>query len=281
MKRVAAMMVVLAATWLAGLTFGQLPDERRGPPPAAEGRPGRGSEQGPPGAEFRPPLHPLMRALDTDGDGELSAEEIANASAALKKLDQDNDGKLTRDELRPQGVATRPGFAGPGNAGPGNAGPGFGPPGRGMGRQGPGPDGIGPREGGLGQEPPAGPPANEPGAPEGPGGPGGEFHLIPRFAADQMGLSQSQLAKIAELEQETKAKLERILTPEQLKILVEARPPFPGGPGMPGMPGMPGGPGGQGGGRPGPGFGPPGGQGGLGAGPPEGRPARPQRPPLE
>jgi Ca2+-binding EF-hand superfamily protein len=42
-----------------------------------------------------------MHALDTDKDGELSAEEIANAPAALKTLDKDGDGKLNREELRP------------------------------------------------------------------------------------------------------------------------------------------------------------------------------------
>lgn len=60
---------------------------------------------------------PLGLALDTNGDGELSAEEIAQASAALKKLDRDGDGKLSRAELR----------AGPGRRGPG-FGPGMGPP---------------------------------------------------------------------------------------------------------------------------------------------------------
>jgi Ca2+-binding EF-hand superfamily protein len=52
---------------------------------------------------------PIMQALDADGDGELSAKEIENATAALKTLDKDNDGKLTREELRPA-----PGGRGPG-----------------------------------------------------------------------------------------------------------------------------------------------------------------------
>jgi hypothetical protein len=43
----------------------------------------------------------VILALDTDGDGELSADEIANAAAALRKLDKDGDG-LSRDELRPE-----------------------------------------------------------------------------------------------------------------------------------------------------------------------------------
>ena len=46
---------------------------------------------------------PLMRALDADGDGELSAAEIAAAPAALKKLDRNGDGKLSGEELhRPE-----------------------------------------------------------------------------------------------------------------------------------------------------------------------------------
>ena len=35
--------------------------------------------------------------------GILSAEEIANASASLKKLDKDGDGKISREEMRPAG----------------------------------------------------------------------------------------------------------------------------------------------------------------------------------
>ena len=63
-----------------------------------------------------------------NGDGELSAEETANASEALKKLDKNKDGKLTRDELRPQ-PSGRGGPGGPGGRGPaGRGGPG-GPPG--------------------------------------------------------------------------------------------------------------------------------------------------------
>ena len=59
-----------------------------------------------------------MLALDTDKDGEISAEEIKNAEDALKKLDTNNNGKVDRQELRPQ-------FAGPG-------GPPMGGPRRGM-----------------------------------------------------------------------------------------------------------------------------------------------------
>ena len=45
---------------------------------------------------------PVIAALDADGNGEISAAEIKNATAALKKLDGNLDGKLTNDELRPK-----------------------------------------------------------------------------------------------------------------------------------------------------------------------------------
>ena len=51
--------------------------------------------------EHRPPLLPIVEALDTNHDGIISSNEIANASAALKTLDKNGDGQLTRDELFP------------------------------------------------------------------------------------------------------------------------------------------------------------------------------------
>jgi Ca2+-binding EF-hand superfamily protein len=62
-----------------------------------------------------------MDALDKDKNGELSAEEIENASAALKSLDKNSDGKL--DE-----VETRPNFEAMGRGGMGMFGPGPGNP---------------------------------------------------------------------------------------------------------------------------------------------------------
>ncbi len=44
---------------------------------------------------------PIMRVLDANRDGEISAEEIKNAAEALKSLDRNDDGRLTMDELRP------------------------------------------------------------------------------------------------------------------------------------------------------------------------------------
>lgn len=59
--------------------------ERRGP-----GGPGGGIRGG----------NPVIAALDLDKDGEVSAEELAKASASLATLDKNKDGKLTADEFR-------------------------------------------------------------------------------------------------------------------------------------------------------------------------------------
>src|SRR5262245_34299829 len=73
----------------------------QGPPP---GGPGGGR-----------PINPLLRILDADNDGELSAEEMEKAPAALKSLDRNQDGKLTDDEMRPTPPGGGPG--GPGGQG--------------------------------------------------------------------------------------------------------------------------------------------------------------------
>ena len=82
----------------------------------------------------------------------------------------------------------------------------------------------------------------------GPGGPGGRagFHLLPPRAQEQLKLTDDQKAQIAALEAETKAKLEKILTPEQMTQLKNLRPPMrPDGQGGPQMRGGHGGPEGQ------------------------------------
>ncbi len=47
------------------------------------------------------PVFPVQAALDTNSDGTISQDEIANAPKALRKLDKNGDGKLTEDEVRP------------------------------------------------------------------------------------------------------------------------------------------------------------------------------------
>lgn len=133
-----------ASVWLAYSTLAQPQPEPRGEPPV---RPN--ASPGYPGPGFVP-MPPFLRALDANGDGELSAAEIDNAPKALRSLDRNGDGRLTREEM---GIP-------------------FGPPRDGVPGGGPGPMGR--------PEPPAGPPQDM-GAPPrgmfgGPGrGPGRDF----------------------------------------------------------------------------------------------------------
>jgi Spy/CpxP family protein refolding chaperone len=109
------------------------------------------------------------------------------------------------------------------------------------------------RQGGTGGS------GGESGRPGGPGGQGG-FHILPPRAQEQLKLTTEQQQQVTALEAEVKAKLEKILTPDQIQQLKQMRPPQrPGGSGSEG-----GEQGGQGAGRRGPG-----GQSGQG---------RPQRP---
>jgi Spy/CpxP family protein refolding chaperone len=87
------------------------------------------------------------------------------------------------------------------------------------------------------------------GGPGGGGPPPGGAHLIPRFAAEKLNLTDDQKTQIAALETEMKAKLAKILTADQMKTLEEARPPR-------GPDGQGGGPGGRGNQTPGSGNGP-------------------------
>lgn len=60
---------------------------------------------------------PIMQALDADGDGEMSADEIAGATAALLSLDTDGDGNLTTSEMN-AGERRGRGPGGPGRGRP-------------------------------------------------------------------------------------------------------------------------------------------------------------------
>lgn len=125
MKPVKLAAFVLTLT-VPALSMAQPPEGDRpdGPPP--EGRQERPREGGPDGRPRFP--NPVLEALDADKNGELSAEEIANAATALKTLDKNSDGKLDMAETRPNFGGMGRGFGGP----PG--GPGFGgPPGGGQG----------------------------------------------------------------------------------------------------------------------------------------------------
>ncbi len=72
------------------------------------------------------------------------------------------------------------------------------------------------------------PPAGErpPGQQAGRGGAARDsFHLLPPRALEQLKLTAEQQKQITALEAETKAKLEKILTPEQLQQMKQMRPP--------------------------------------------------------
>lgn len=77
----------------------QRPNQQRGGQRGGGGQRGERS-QGGQGARGQTP--PLLRVFDTDGDNELSPDEIDAAAQALRKLDRNKDGRLTAEELRPQ-----------------------------------------------------------------------------------------------------------------------------------------------------------------------------------
>jgi len=69
----------------------------------SEGRQGRGEREAGRRGE-RPSfmrLDPILAALDTDSDCEISSAEISAAATSLKKLDKNGDGELSEDEVRP------------------------------------------------------------------------------------------------------------------------------------------------------------------------------------
>ena len=43
-------------------------------------------------------MDPVLAAIDTNGDGVISAEEIRNSSEVNRKLDTNGDGKVSRAE---------------------------------------------------------------------------------------------------------------------------------------------------------------------------------------
>jgi hypothetical protein len=115
-KAVIAMLALGASAWVIiaqennGPADGQRPPRRQNMnQPSGPG--GGPNGQGGPGMRGRRPAPPVLLALDANHDGEVDADEIAGASAALKKLDKDGDGKLSMLELMgppPQGMGASP-----------------------------------------------------------------------------------------------------------------------------------------------------------------------------
>ena len=128
-------LVLGLSTWAVIAQEPGGPPDRSDRPRQREGR----LPDGPGAGGQRPPLLPIIAALDVNNDGVIDADEIAKASAALKKLDKNGDGKLTPDEFH----GPRPGGpGGEGEGGPGGegrrGGPGMqqGQGGQGQGREG-------------------------------------------------------------------------------------------------------------------------------------------------
>ena len=89
MKLYKMLPALLLITTLSAVTLGVLAQ-----PP--------GRDAGGRGRPFEPPRMPVMMTLDTNGDGELSGEEISAAAEALKKVGQER-----RREAEPRGALTR------------------------------------------------------------------------------------------------------------------------------------------------------------------------------
>ncbi|RIK79337.1 MAG: hypothetical protein DCC67_10635 [Planctomycetota bacterium] len=91
-----------APVWAAAMAMAVASSFAQEPPREGGGRP-------------RGPGNPLLRLLDADQDGSLSAAEIDGAAAKLKALDKNADGSLSDDEFR----AAFPFGRGPGGPGGG------------------------------------------------------------------------------------------------------------------------------------------------------------------
>ena len=81
MRTLFALGIVVVSTVCGQFVTAQPPERRDGPPP--ERRDG------------------LRDAIDTNGDHELDAEEMKNATANLAKADRNGDGKIDHEEFRP------------------------------------------------------------------------------------------------------------------------------------------------------------------------------------
>jgi len=97
-------LIAILGALVCNLTAATAQDTPPQPPQAPQPPHGDGHLRGPRGPLGRP--SPIIGALDTNHDGVIDAEEIANASTVLATLDKNGDGKLTREEFaggRPAG----------------------------------------------------------------------------------------------------------------------------------------------------------------------------------
>ncbi len=199
---------------------------------------GRGDHPGDRGVPERPgrgrPGNPLLALFDANRDGLLSAEEIDNAAAVLKKMDNDGDDSLNAEEVRLQRQRRPNRPDGPPRrrcpqGGPEGSRAGAGRPPRGPGAE------AGPPPRGPNRAPNAGPPRRPRPAlvapPIGPeGGPPPLVGAIPPFLVDRLDLNDDQREKIDDLSATIRDQLNEILTDEQMEQLTSSMERGPGRP---------------------------------------------------
>jgi hypothetical protein len=154
-----------------------------------------------------------MMAFDKNKDGKLTRDEVTDERLLrlFDRADANKDGVVTKEELLALFAREAPAAGGPAD--------GFGPPG----------------EGGF--------PGRGPGGPGGFGGFGGPpepGQVLPRPLQERLSLTEEQKKQIADVQKEVDARLEKLLTAEQMKSLKEMRDRGPGGFGRPGEGGPPG-----------------------------------------
>lgn len=108
MKAKTTMLLTLMALGTSALIVSAQDNNNNDTPPEGPGPRGPGMRG------ERPPPPAIFHVLDANHDGVIDADEIANASAALKTLDKNGDGKLTLQEAMGPRPAMRggPGFRG-------------------------------------------------------------------------------------------------------------------------------------------------------------------------
>src|SRR5260370_195291 len=90
------MKIILAVLALGASVFAASAQDNNQP---WNDRAGPNGQRGPGPGGHRPPPPGIIGAIDANHDGVIDADEIANASAALKSLDKNGDGVLTPDEF--------------------------------------------------------------------------------------------------------------------------------------------------------------------------------------
>lgn len=107
MRRLIVCLLILTAVGAVMFVGPQIrsqpPGERgqRGSAQPGERREGQPPERAPGRGGFMPPPPPVLSAIDTDKDGEISAAELEKAASALRKLDKNKDGQIADAELAP------------------------------------------------------------------------------------------------------------------------------------------------------------------------------------